>query len=133
MQLVILLDMFFELLAKRKVTAPYFAQKYDLSERTVYRYVDRLSMVAPIYVKTGRNGGIFLPESYKLSKGFFDKVDFEATLEALSLAYEQTTDEKFLNAQNKLLAQMRSENKTTTESFTFDFPLSEALSNKDKQ
>ena len=130
MQLVILLDMFFELLAKRKVTAPYFAEKYDLSERTVYRYVDRLSMVVPIYVKTGRNGGIFLPETYKLSKGFFNKTDYEATFEALAFAYENSSDERFLNAKNKLLAQMRSETKHTTETFTFDFPLSDALNSK---
>ena len=131
MQLVILLDMFFELLAKRKVTAPYFAQKYDLSERTVYRYVDRLSMVVPIYVKTGRNGGIFLPDTYKLSKGFFSKTDYDATLEALKLAYESSSDERFLNAQNKLLAQMRSESKSAVDSFNFDFPLSDALTNKE--
>ena len=131
MQLVILLDMFFELLAKRKVTAPYFAQKYDLSERTVYRYVDRLSMVVPIYVKTGRNGGIVLPDNYKLSKGFFNKTDYDATLEALKLAYESSSDERFLNAQNKLLAQMRSESKSAVDSFNFDFPLSDALTNKE--
>ena len=130
MQLVILLDMFFELLAKRKVTAPYFAQKYDLSERTVYRYIDRLSMVVPIYVKTGRNGGIFLPESYKLTKGFFSATDYEATLEALSLAYENSCDERFLNAKNKLYAQMRSDSKKTSDPFSFDFPLSESLNSK---
>ena len=132
MQLVILLDMFFELLAKRRVSAPYFAQKYDLSERTVYRYVDRLSMAAPIYVKTGRNGGIFLPDSYKLPKGFFTKTDYEATLEALTLAYENTPDERFLNAKNKLLAQMRSDQKNAAEAFSFELPLSEALHREEK-
>ena len=128
MKFVILLDMFFELLAKKKVSAPYFAQKYDLSIRTVYRYVDRLSMVVPVYVKTGRNGGIYLPESYKLPKGFFSKEDFAATLEALSLAYENSSDEKFLNAQRKLAAQMRSEYGESAEKLEgFDLPLSESI------
>ena len=133
MQLVILLDMFFELLAKRRVSAPYFAQKYDLSERTVYRYVDRLSMAVPLYVKTGRKGGIFLPDSYKLPKGFFTKTDYEATIEALTLAYENSPDERFLNAKNKLLAQMRSDQKTATETFNFELPLSEAINGKENR
>ena len=88
-------------------------------------------MVVPIYVKTGRNGGIFLPDTYKLSKGFFSKTDYDATLEALKLAYESSSDERFLNAQNKLLAQMRSESKSAVDSFNFDFPLSDALTNKE--
>lgn len=128
MKFVILLDMFFELLAKKKVPAPYFAQKYDLSIRTVYRYVDRLSMVVPVYVKTGRHGGICIPETYKLPKGFFSKEDFAATLEALSLAYENSSDEKFLNAQRKLAAKMRSEYGESAEQFEgFDLPLSESI------
>ena len=122
--------MLFDLLSKRKITAAYLAEKYDISPRTVYRYVDRLSMVVPIYVKTGRNGGIFLPDNYKLSKGFFNKADYDATLEALKLAYESSLDERFLNAQNKLLAQMRSESKNSAENFTFEFPLSEAITKK---
>lgn len=128
MKFVILLDMFFELLAKQKVPAPYFAQKYDVSVRTVYRYVDRLSMAVPVYVKTGRNGGICIPETYKLPKGFFTKEDFSATLEALSLAYENNPDEKFLNAQRKLTAQMRAKYGNSAKDLdNFDLPLSASI------
>ena len=134
MKFVVLLDMFFELLAKRKIPAPYFAQKYDTSVRTVYRYVDRLSMVVPIYVKTGRNGGICIPDTYKLPKFFFSKEEFAATLEALSLAYENSSDEKFLNAQRKLAAQMRAEYGNSAEEFEgFDLPLSDAIKANQKQ
>ena len=134
MKLVILLDMFFELLAKQKVSAPYFAQKYDLSVRTVYRYVDILSMVVPVYVKTGRNGGICIPETYNLPKGFFSEEDYSATLEALSLAYETNPNEKFLNAQRKLAAQMRSEYGDHAEDFEcFDLPLSAAINSNEKE
>ena len=48
MKFVILLDIFFELLAKRKITASYLAQKYEVSVRTVYRYVDILSMTVEL-------------------------------------------------------------------------------------
>ena len=134
MKFVILLDIFFELLAKQKVPAPYFAQKYDVSVRTVYRYVDRLSMAVPVYVKTGRNGGICIPDTYKLPKGFFTKEDYSAILESLSLAYERNPDEKFLNAQRKLTAQMRSEHRSSAEDFDgFNLPLSDAIKSINEQ
>ena len=57
MKFAILLDIFFELLAKRILTAGYIAEKHGISVRTVYRYVDLLSTTVPVYVKQGRNGG----------------------------------------------------------------------------
>ena len=134
MKFVILLDMFHELLAKQRVPAPYFAQKYDVSVRTVYRYVDRLSMAVPVYVKTGRNGGICIPETYKLPKGFFTREDYSAILESLSLAYANNHDEKFLNTQRKLTALMRSERGSSADNFDgFDLPLSDAINSSDEQ
>ena len=109
MKFVILLDIFFELLAKRKVTAGYFAQKHELSVRTIYRYVDILSMVVPIYIQQGRNGGICISDSYKLPKGFMTKEEYEAAIEALSAMYSQLPEERFLAAQRKLSAQIKAE------------------------
>lgn len=51
-----------ELQAKGKVTAKDMAAKYDVSERTVFRPVDELSVVVPIVNERGRNGGIVLKE-----------------------------------------------------------------------
>ena len=65
MKFTILLAILFDLLAKRKVTATYFAQKHDISIRTVYRYIDQLSISVPVYVKRGRNGGILSRVSYR--------------------------------------------------------------------
>jgi predicted DNA-binding transcriptional regulator YafY len=109
MKFVILLDIFFELLAKRKITASYLAQKYELSVRTVYRYVDILSMTVPIYVKQGRNGGICISDSYKLPVGFMTKEEYEAAIEALSAMYSQLPEERFLAAQRKLSTRLKSE------------------------
>ena len=68
MKFVILLDILFELLSKRKVTATFLSEKFNISTRTVYRYVDTLSLCIPLYVKQGREGGIYLSDSYKLPK-----------------------------------------------------------------
>ena len=39
MKFEILTDILFELLAKRKLTAKHIAERYGLSERTIYRYL----------------------------------------------------------------------------------------------
>jgi len=70
MKFAILLEILFELLAKRKVTATYLAEKHEISTRTVYRYIDLLSLTVPIYIKRGRNGGICITDNYKLPVGF---------------------------------------------------------------
>ena len=109
MKFVILLDIFFELLAKRKITASYLASKHEISVRTVYRYVDLLSMTVPIYVKQGRNGGIYISDSYKLPVGFMTKEEYESAIEALAAMYSQLPEERFLAAQRKLSSQLKAE------------------------
>ena len=83
MKFTILVEMLFDLLSKRKVTARYFAEKYEISERAVYRYLDCLSLSVPVYVKCGREGGICISDSYKLPSGFMTKEEYEAAIEAL--------------------------------------------------
>ena len=43
----------------KTTTAKKLAEKYEVSEREVYRAIDRLSTFLPIYTKPGLNGGIF--------------------------------------------------------------------------
>ena len=109
MKFTILIEILFELLAKRKVTAPYLAEKYEISPRTVYRYIDQLSLTVPIYIKRGRDGGICISDSYKLPKGFMTKEEYEATIEALETMYAQLPESRFLEAKLKISAQVKSE------------------------
>lgn len=111
MKFMILLDILFDLLAKRKVTASYLAEKYEISQRTVYRYVDLLSMAVPIYIKRGRDGGICISDNYKLPVGFMTKEEYESTIEALELIYSQLPEERFLDAKRKLSTQLKSESR----------------------
>lgn len=113
MKYAILLKMLFDLLAKRRLTAGYFAEKYEISERTVYRYVDELSYAVPIYVKRGRDGGICISDSYKLPVGFMTAEEYEAAIEALSTMYAQLPEERFLEAKQKLSAQVKREMRDT--------------------
>ena len=105
----ILLEMLFDLLEKRTVTAQAFADKFEISVRTVYRYVDELSFVLPIQVMRGRNGGICISDSYKLPKGFMTKEEYESAIEALEVMYSQLPESRFLDAKRKLSSQLKSE------------------------
>ena len=109
MKFTILLEILFDLLAKRKLTAAYLAEKYEISQRTVYRYIDLLSMSVPIYIKQGRNGGICISDNYKLPVGFMTKEEYASAIEALEAMYSQLPEERFLAAKRKLSAQTKSE------------------------
>lgn len=109
MKFSILLDILFDLLIKRKATAPYFAEKHGISVRTVYRYIDLLSITVPVYVKRGRDGGICISDSYKLPVGFMTKEEYNAAIESLTAMYAQLPQERFLSAMRKLSAQMKTE------------------------
>ena len=112
MQFNILLNILFELLQRQKLTATYLARKHDLSTRTVYRYVEKLSECVPLQVKRGRDGGIFLSECYKLPLNFMTEIEYASAQEALSIAYEQYGEARFLQAKKKLSTQEKTETKT---------------------
>ncbi len=114
MKFSILIAILFDLLAKRKVTATYLAEKYEISQRTVYRYIDLMSTTIPVYVKRGRNGGIYISDNYKLPVGFMTKDEYEAAIEALSAMYSQLPQERFLDAKRKLSAQVKAEARDLT-------------------
>lgn len=114
MKFAILVSILFDLLAKRKLTAAYLAEKYEISQRTVYRYIDLLSTSVPVYVKRGRNGGICISDNYKLPVGFMTVEEYEAAIEALSAMYSQLPQERFLAAQRKLSAQVKAEARELT-------------------
>lgn len=42
---------------KKKVTSKELAEKFEVSVRTVFRYVSELSLYYPVYTERGRNGG----------------------------------------------------------------------------
>lgn len=77
------------ILEKGRVTAPELAEKFEVSVRTIYRDVDVISSAGiPIYVTTGRNGGIQILDNYVLEKTFFsdkEKQDILAALQSLSV------------------------------------------------
>ncbi len=64
-----LFKILYYLLDKGRATAPELAEKFDVSVRTIYRDVDAISSAGiPIYVITGRKGGIKFLDGYVLKR-----------------------------------------------------------------
>lgn len=77
------------ILEKGRVTAPELAEKFEVSVRTIYRDIDVISSAGiPIYVTTGRSGGIQILDNYVLDKALFsdkEKHDILSSLQSLSV------------------------------------------------
>ena len=104
MKFQLLFSMLFDLLQHRKLTAGFFTEKYDLSARTIYRYLEVLSTCLPLQITRGRNGGVCLPDRYKLPIEFLSETEYEATMYALERAYAQNPSPNFLAAKRKILS-----------------------------
>lgn len=129
MKISILIDMLFDFLSKRKVTAAYLAEKYDISTRTVYRYVEVLSKKLPLFIKRGRNGGICLSDTYRLPVGYMTEKEYSAAIDALIAAYTLQPEPRFLEARRKLSSQLKKEKQslavlTESDDFIIEEPLS---------
>lgn len=62
------------LLKKQKLTASQLSEKFEISVRTVYRYIEILESAGiPIICKKGKNGGIELIESYSMDANLFSE------------------------------------------------------------
>lgn len=109
MRIQILLSILFELLEKGKLTADYLSKKHQISPRTVYRYIEALSPFVPLHIKRGRGGGICLADNYRLPVGFLTRTDYAALSEALTSAYAQSGESRFLYAKRKFSTQEKIE------------------------
>jgi len=111
MNLTLFLDILFTLLAKKNVTSKYLAEKFEVSRRTIYRYIERLSISGvPLWISRGRNGGISIPDTYKLPSGFLNKDELENTLSAINTINNQVPNISLQKAALKLSAQLKNSN-----------------------
>lgn len=86
MQVIRLLQTTLILLSRKQVTAKELAERFQVSVRTIYRDVDALSLAGvPVYANKGRNGGIFLDDSYQVSHALIEKEEQDDLFLALHL------------------------------------------------
>ena len=61
------------LLQQKKVTAPYLAQVFEVSRRTINRDIEALSMAGiPLVTEVGPKGGISIMEGYKIDRALLN-------------------------------------------------------------
>ncbi len=72
------------LLQKDKVTAPYLAEKFEVSKRTINRDIDALCMAGiPIVTTQGGNGGISIADGYRIDKSVLTYDEMQKLVTAL--------------------------------------------------
>ena len=88
------LSIMFEVL-RCKQTAKDLAEEFEISTRTVYRYIDSLCGAGvPIISTTGRYGGFEIAKYYKLHEFFFTQGEKEYLIELLNM--QNNPDAKML-------------------------------------
>ena len=72
------------LLQQEKVTAPYLAEKFEVSRRTIQRDIDTLCQAGiPLVTSQGVGGGISIVEGYRIDRALLTSEDMQAVLTGL--------------------------------------------------
>lgn len=72
------------LLQQDKVTAPFLAEKFEVSRRTITRDIDALCQAGiPIVTTQGQSGGISIMEGFRIDKTLLSSADMQAILTGL--------------------------------------------------
>lgn len=110
MKYPIMIKMLMMLTSRRKVTAREIADRFEISVRSVYRYVDELNVAGvPVDVVRGRYGGIFIADTFKLPSGYFTRGEYAATVNALTAMSSTMDDGDILSALEKLQRQQKTD------------------------
>lgn len=72
------------LLQQERVTAPYLAEKFEVSRRTINRDIEALCKAGiPIVTVQGRSGGISIMDGYRMDRTLLTSGDMQAILAGL--------------------------------------------------
>lgn len=115
MKYQIMLKILMQLLSRKKITAKDIAERYEISIRSVYRYIAELNVCGvPVDVKRGRYGGITVADTFKLPTGYFTREEYGAAINALNAMASQVSDENIISAREKLESRMKCERTDTS-------------------
>ena len=110
MKYQIMMDIFFTLLMKPKVSARELAEKNGVSPRSIYRYVEELTIAGiPIDVQPGRGGGVYISDTFKLPVNFMTEKEYFAVIDAIHAMRGQIEDKNLDSALHKLSGQVKRE------------------------
>ena len=92
------------LMEKPQMTAKELADIFEVSERTIYRDIDKLTLAGiPIYTNQGKHGGISILPDYVLDKSVLTTEEKKKILESLNALNEVS-----LSVDNDSVSKLRS-------------------------
>ncbi|MCI9105549.1 MAG: YafY family transcriptional regulator [Lachnospiraceae bacterium] len=93
------------LLQQKKVTAPYLAEKFEVSRRTINRDIEALCMAGiPLVTEQGQNGGISIMEGYAIDRALLSTADMQAILTGLRSLDSVSGTNRYAQLMEKLSA-----------------------------
>lgn len=91
------------LLQKQRVTAPYLAEKFEVSRRTINRDIDELcSAGIPIQTSQGANGGISIMENYAIERTLLKNTELQDILAGLRSLDSVNNTNRYVQLMEKL-------------------------------
>jgi predicted DNA-binding transcriptional regulator YafY len=91
------------LLQQERVTAPYLAEKFEVSRRTINRDIEDLCKAGiPIVTMQGINGGIAIMDGYKMERTLLTSSDMQAILTGLRSLDSICGTKRYQQLMNKL-------------------------------
>lgn len=99
-----LLGIIHVLMKEDKVTAPYLADVFEVSRRTINRDIDTILLAGiPIVTSQGYDGGIWLDERYKMDKVLWKKDELQAIIAGLK-GIDSISNVSYLNQMKQRFA-----------------------------
>lgn len=93
------------LLQQEKVTAPYLAEKFEVSSRTIHRDIESLCMAGiPLVTEPGKNGGVSIMDGYKIDRTLLTSADMQAILAGLRSLDSVSGTKRYAQLMEKLSA-----------------------------
>lgn len=110
------------LLSNKYLKASDVAEMYQVSQRTIYRDIDTLSLAGiPIYSKKGSEGGFYIDEDYKLNTLLFSDME-KKMIHELSLSLATSYKSPKMDELSKKMSYLVEKNKSDSPYF-FDLTL----------
>ncbi|WP_167957247.1 helix-turn-helix transcriptional regulator [Anaerosporobacter faecicola] len=91
------------LLQQDKVTAPYLAEKFEVSRRTINRDIEDLCQAGiPLVTTQGQSGGISIMEGYRMERTLLSSMEMQAILTGLQSLDTVSGTNRYQQLMNKL-------------------------------
>lgn len=110
MQINRLFEIIYILLGRKIVTAKELAERFEVSQRTIYRDIEILSTTGiPVYMTKGKGGGISILPEFILNKAVLteeEKSEILSSIKAVNaISFNDSEPEKVIRKLNNILGE----------------------------